>query len=445
MDRSAKKIGDFIRKFSRRADVRVVTSELRPPAPAEALESARGKIPGELLSFYAAMNGVHFAWAFVEPPGGGCIQIPPLDAHQRFATDEVQHTAFGEGRRSLLLDCIEPECATWYLLGGGGVPDEAVLWFSSSSGVSGGRLVARSLAEYVDLAIAHACVSWWPAPSGDIPAWIARAQAAPVKPGPIRIGARIETSYYSEHARGVVQEVHPVSLPEHSLLRSYGDRYALVALDEGATAWLPFTSIKAVRAKDVYEEALTRGDAFWEALEALPMLERIAQVARAIGPVEGYSATWGGPSNTRRAAGLLSPLSLARTVERIATLFGDAARAVPTLAELHPLPKTGGEFAVSAWKARGFRFVPRDALDGLLSGFARRISRASAAARVAPRALLPEHTEVALRWVPGRAHLQALLAQEGPAAAPELRVDAESTRAELGLPGVHGVGLGNGF
>ncbi|AKT40326.1 hypothetical protein [Chondromyces crocatus] len=445
MDPTAEKLQTFLAAFSARTDVRVVVSELRPPAPEDALRAAQGQIPSELLSFYASMNGAHIAWRFIEPPGEGCLQIPPLGAATRFADDEAGGTAFGAGMRALLLDAPVPECATWYVVPEGAAADAAVLWFSTTAALDDGRQVARSLADYVTQAIEHALVLWWQAPSGEVPVWIARALAEPVAPVAIVSGGRVETQYHAEGARGVVREIRQVPLPEDSFLSCLGDRYARVDLDEGTTLWLPLQDLKGVRTRDVYEEAVARGRAFWDELRTAPMLDRIRAVARAIGPIASTSPTTSGPSNARRAAGMLSSLSLGEAVETIAALFGDASRAVPKLRESHPIEVEETAFGASAWRTFGHPFVPRDALEGLMAGLALRIARASAARGVAPRDLVPERAADLLRWVPGRASVLDLLAMETPADAPEGPPPNEKARAQLGLPGPHGVGLGTGF
>jgi len=440
---TAMRLASFIEAFSTRPDVRVTVSSIGGPAREAALEGARAAIPAELLAFHREMDGAHFEWAFVEPPGGGRIRIPPLSKHSRFQTDDALFTAFGEGRTALLVDEVQPEGASWYVRGPSASLDDAVIWFGPAGREREGKLVARSLADYVDQAIQNAFVVWWPLPDPETGEWIARANAPSRAPAVISEGGRVQSAYYSEEGRGIVSALHTVTHAEHSSLRAYGAEYALVTMDEGTTLWSPIQTLKAVSQVDAYEEARTSGDAFWSALDTLPMIDRIVEVARAIGPLTSYRGAY--PSNARRAAGLLSTLSLDDAARVIGTAFSDAGRSGIDLAAGHPIGASSRDFASSDWSYTA-SFVPKDILEGLVGGLAWRLAQVSAANARAPRELMTATAIAGLRWVPGRTlvmdHLSSTTPLDAPAA---VFVDTDRARTELGLPGPHPVGLGNGM
>ncbi len=441
----AERLRAFVTRFAKRSDVRVDALRLGDPTPPEALAPLRGAIPTELFEFYAAMNGAHVEWAFVEPPGGGCLSIPTVSEWTRFATDDEQSTHFGRDRRAMLLDVLQPECATWYVLAEGRPVDDAVLWFSGYGSLGDGKIVARSLDEYVDLAIDHAFVSWWPLRS--FPDVIERARAKPVKPAALVPGARVHSAHYSEGARGVVREVRAVDAGVASHRRLFGDTFARVALDDGDERWISTRWVKAAPRTDEYEDAVARGPAWWAELCEAPVPDRLAALARAIGPLQGYSPTWGGPSNARRASGLLSPLPIAEAIDAVARAFCDAGRltkgGVPLLEE-RPLERLDRAFDPSEWRDRKQRFVPATALEGLMAGLARRVGRESAATGSPPAAVAAD-ASARLRHIAGfAAWLQPVLASEGAVEPPSLSADEVRTRDELGLPGPWGVALGTG-
>jgi hypothetical protein len=441
----AERLRAFVSRFVERSDVRVDTLRLGDPAPPEALAPLRGNIPTELFEFYAAMNGARVEWAFVEPPGGGCLAIPPVSDWTRFATDDEQNTHFGPDRRAMLLDALQPECATWYVLAEGRSVDDAVLWFSGSASTGDGKVVARSLGEYIDLAIEHAFVWWWPLRS--FPDAIERASARPVEPAALRPGARVHSSHYSEGARGVVRELRTVDNGAARHRELFGDTFARVALDDGDERWISTRWVKAARRADEYEDAVARGPAWWAELCSRPIPDRLAALARAIGPVQGYSPTWGGPSNARRASGMLSPLSIAAAIDLVARAFGDAGRlmkgGVPLLEE-RSLERSEREFDGGEWRDRKHRFVPAAVLEGLIAGLARRIGRESAATGLPPAAVAGD-ASARLRNIAGFAMwLQPVLASASAIEPPSPSADEVRLRDELGLPGPSGLALGTG-
>src|SRR5262249_16616024 len=105
----------FIETLKRRPDIRVTIASVGRRATRSdlALLPPPKGIPEELIELYPAMNGLHVEWQFIEPPGGGCMRIPPLTAWTRFTGDDQTYMGFGDGYEALLLDEIRAEGGTW--------------------------------------------------------------------------------------------------------------------------------------------------------------------------------------------------------------------------------------------------------------------------------------------------------------------------------------------
>jgi hypothetical protein len=150
----------FIAELKSRPDIAVEVARVGGPAPLDKLAFLRAQegVPEELVDFYAEMDGVHVSWRFIEPPGGGCLEIPPISEETRFQGDDETFMNFGAGCTGLLLDVITAEGNTWLLRSGGKVR----IVFASMAEGDNAFEVAGSLAEYLAAAMRHGFVPYWP-------------------------------------------------------------------------------------------------------------------------------------------------------------------------------------------------------------------------------------------------------------------------------------------
>lgn len=431
----------FVETLKRRPDIRVTVANVGRRATRSELAmlvSQKG-IPEELVELYTAMNGVHVEWQFIEPSGGGCIQIPPLTGWTRFAGDDETYKGFGDEHDALLLDEIQPEGATW-LVREKKSGATRIIFGSNFEGREGVE-PAGSIAAYLRAAVENGFVDYWPrcfranrnVSYAAQEAAIERFRALPEEPLPIRIGVRIQFEFFSEGGRGKVLALHEAAVSRATEL--CGRKLAEVRLDEGSVVWLPEKWMKAVRKADAYERLHHPSFDFTAAAHD-DLLALLADVARAIGTLVHYSSCNLGayPSNARRAAGLLSARPLAEAITLVVDLFDAVQKAKLDRTETRALAKTGQEFSTPELVRIGFIYTLQSAFTGLFGGLFLLACHESARRGVAGRDLVDE----ALRErIPESqsASLTAALKQEEVLTAPAWyhNTTAETTR-ELGLP-----------
>jgi hypothetical protein len=387
MDDVVRELKAFVAALKKRPDVVVEAAAVGKKASRSELEHA-ADLPEELRALYAAMNGAHVEWRFVEPGGGGCLRVPPLSEWTRFQCDDATYMGFGEDFEALFFDEITPEGSTWIVRRRG--TGEHRLVFAPAGRASEGIEPARSIAEYLRAGMRSGFGHWWPMCFRDRPhvsyaaqeEAIRRFQAPPVKPAAIRTGARVHFGYFAEGGRGEVRRVVEVSESEQT--RFHGTRFAEVALDEGTIALLPVRFMKAHTKRDAYEAL--RASLPSEPWPARGPLEVLEELARAIGPLSHYGSA--GPSNARLAAGVLSAHALDHAVDVLCALYDAAIAARLSFTERLPLEKTGRELSSSEWSRFRWQHAIGDTLEGLFAGLLLVLRHRSADASLPPGALV---------------------------------------------------------
>ncbi len=363
----AEELRAFIAQLHQRPDIRVETSHIgRHPAAAD-LERVRRMCP-ELADFYAEMNGVHVEWWFVEPPGGGCMRIPEISQWTKFTGEDEHWMGFGDHREAMLLDEIQPEGSTW-LVRDKGSKDVEVIFASVGEG-SEGVQAAESIADYIRAAMDHGFVHYWPRCYGDNPyvsyadqeAALERFRAQAVAPKEVAVEARVQFSFFSEEGRGEVLALH--TAPQTSKTASLGTEFAQVQFDEGTVGWIPTRNMKVLDAPDAYERLRAPDFDFAAAAENLDAL--LDDVARAIGPLGSYGEH--GPSNARRAAGLLGARSLENAAQLVTELWEATQAAGLDLKQDRPLEQTGDEFRKTDFARFSWKYSIADLFVGLFGG-----------------------------------------------------------------------------
>lgn len=444
----------FIETLRRRPDITVTVAGVGRRAAKSDLELLRHQknMPKELLELYAAVNGVHVEWQFIEPPGGGCMRIPPITQWTRFTGDDKTYMNFGDAYEALLLDEIQAEGGTWLVREKGSAATRLV--FASAAEGSDGVEPASSIAAYLRGAIANGFVYYWPrcfrenryVSYADQEAAIERFRAAPERPLPIRIGSRVEFEFFAEGGRGEVLALHEAA-PSRAT-RFCGQSLCEVRLDEGSVAWLPSKWMKAIKKTDAYERL--RAESFdVRAAASADLLGLWADVARAIGTHEHYSScnVGGYPSNARRAAGLLSARPFAEAVALVVDLYDEASKSGLDLAEKRPLAKSGQEFSATQLARFGFEDSIENTFTGLFGGLFLLAHHASARRGVAGRDLVNAALRDRLSG-PHRAStaLTEALTQGEVLTAPSWNHDKTGDAArDLGLPAGAVVLQGSGF
>lgn len=416
----------FVETLRKRPDITVTVASVgrRATRSELALLTHQKGIPEELVELYTAMNGVHVEWQFIEPPGGGCIRVPPLTRWTRFTGDDQTYMGFGDEHDALLLDEIQAEGGTWLVREkkSGAVR----LVFASAAEGSDGVGPAGSIAAYLRAAVEHGFVYYWPrcfrenrhVSYAEQEAAVERFRARPEKPSPIQVGARIHFEFFSEGGRGEVLALHEAA-PSRAT-EFCGRKLAEARLDEGSVAWLPEKWMKALKKTDAYERLRASSFDFTAAArDDLP--ELLADVARAIGPLAHFSScnVGGYPSNARRAAGLLSARPIGEAITLVVDLYGAARKA---------------------------RLELESTFTGLFGGLFLLVHHESARRGVAGRDLVHGALRERIPGTPAAASLTAALTQGEVLAAPAWYHDETGEAArELGLPAGAVVLQGCGF
>lgn len=449
MTRVAAELRAFVDQMRRRPDVAVTVADLGRRAGKAKLEQLRAlRAPQELVDLYAELDGIHIEWRFVEPPGGGCMRVPPVTQWTRFSTDDDHYMNFGKDTEALLLDEITPEGSTWLVrprkAPRGGGPREAAIIFASAAEGTDGVVAASSLPEYFRAAMRSGLVPYWPRcfkPSryvsyAEQEQDVTRFRAAPVAPTAIRVGARVEFGYFAEGGRGEALALHQV--PPSRAAEFTGREFVRVRLDEGTIAWLPQQWTKALTRSDAYERL--RDPA--EPLVTADLDPRLDDLARAIDPLSHYAN--GLPSNARRAAGLLATRPFAEALRQVLDLRDAIVRARLDFRASRPLQPTGDEFAPAELSRHGWRYELQGLLTGLFGGLQILADHESARRRVPGRELAPAELTQRLARIDAAAGLCERLAGEAILTAPQWG-PSTGQAAELGLPHGEPVFAGTGF
>lgn len=454
MTRVAAELRDFVQSLRQRKDIVVTVAELgRRAGKAKLAQLAALRAPQDLVDFFAEIDGAHIEWRFVEPPGGGCLRVPPITQWTRFSPDDDNSMNFGDDTEAMLLDEITPEGTTWLVRARkaerGSGPRPARIVFASAAEGADGVTAATSIADYFRAAMQHGFVPYWPRcfkPSpyvsyAEQEAAVKRFQAAPVAPTELTVGARVQVSYFAEGGRGELLELRRV--PDSRLTEFTGPEFARVRLDEGSVAWFPRQWVKASAVRDAYERL--RDPAVALVADDLPA--RLDELARAIDPLSHYTTYPIGnlPSNARRAAGVLATRPLADAVRQVLDLY-DAARR----ARLHgdtprPLADTGDAFAPAELSRHRWQYGPKGILTGLIGGLLLLTHHESARRRVPARDLLPAPLRERLAALPAAAELAGQLASAEVLAAPSWATSTDDQARELGLPAGDPVLAGTGY
>lgn len=387
--RALRALADALRK---RPDVAVTTCVLSAGATEEELAKL-GDVPDELIRFYREVNGVHIEWRFIEPPGHGCIRIPPLSVHTRFERD-----VFAPGLEALFFDEQQPECTTW-IVRVPGTSETKVF-----TGSIGEPVLSASLRAYLEGAIANGFVPWWPMCFREVhgvsyaepEAAITRFRAKPKKPKVIAPGARVHIETFHRGARGRALRTEHVAPSD--LTRHYGTSFTEVTCDLGWTLWVPTRFLKVQSKVDAYEGLR----------EALPV-ERTEDAPLACLELLAHATS----ADANVAAGWIAPHDLRASIAFLVSLYNAAIRARISFTERLPLPKSSSAFAPTEEARMGHTHCVGETFDALFQGLYRVVQQRSADTHTAGRLLVEEALVQALaRCGKARDVTQALRREE---------------------------------
>jgi BRCT domain type II-containing protein len=444
----------FVQGLKKRKDITVTVAELGRKAGKAKLAQLRARdVPEELIELYAEMDGIHVEWRFVEPPGGGCIRVPPVTQWTRFTDDDSHYMNFGDGLEALLLDEITPEGTTYLVRPKAGKNRKTTIIFASAAEGSDGVTAAQSIPEYLRKAMENGFVPYWPRCFRDNPyvsyaqqeLEIERFKADPLVPVKLAVGGRVQFHYFSEGGRGEVLALHEAPANDHTKFSGTG--FAQVRCDEGSVAWIPTQWIEGRKKDDSYERLRAPT---YEFASMIPeyLVSLLDELVRAIDPLGSYSSREEVgmlPSNARRAAGLLALRPLADAVRVVLAIDEAITRAKLDRTEQRPLLEIGDEFH----PAELARFRWQYTIDGLLIGLYGGL-------------VVLAHHESARRDVPGSELLDAELVQrlkknerakelyerctrKTKLPAPSWHYQTEDIASRYGLPAGAAVWVGTGF
>lgn len=442
----------FVAALKKRKDIRVETATIGRKAGKSKLAQLRAqRAPDELIDFYAEMDGIHVAWRFIEPPGGGCIRIPPVTPWTRFTGDDDHYMNFGDDREALLLDEITPEGGTWLVRDKGSKDNAATIIFASAAEGRDGVTAAGSIASYLRKATENGFVAYWPRcfrPSkyvsyAEQERDIERFKAAPVVPTKIAVGARVQFGFFSEGGRGQALALHQA--PANRDTEFTGTAFVQVRCDEGTVAWIPYKWLKAYTKEDAYEQLRAPGFDFVGAVANDP-IGSFDELARAIDPLAHHVGTDGLgqlPSNARRAAGLLGSRPLADAVELVIALDEAVTKAKLDRAERRSFDKTGREFDAAELARLGWQYRIGDLIAGLYAGLVVLAHHESARREVPGSALLDAKLVARLKKIGGAKELHERCTRKTQLPAPKWGYQAEADK--YGLPADVVAFVGTGF
>lgn len=380
----------FVRDLKKRPDIKVESAVFGKKAPAALLKGASARpgsaLGGELLAFYAAVNGVEIRWSFIEGPGGGLIHIPPLSDGRRFQGEDKHHMGFGVAQEALFLDGTG-DGGAWVVRAAGSSEPGEIVFAMAAEGTDGVRL-GSSLETYLLAAIAAGGVVNWPfcqgAETGAFrasEASLRKFKAPPVKPLALRPGVRVQVRALAKEGRGEMIESRQI---EAGVLRpwetAFGFRFVKVNLDVGITAWVPEMYVKAVQKTDAYERLRGR----LEGEDVAALLEDVACATGPSGSTNDFNR-----DNAMRGAGLLGPYAIAKAFEVVFGLL-DAALA-QDLDLLEPISlegRTRDLFLASDYSTSSGCYRREDPLIALIGGFQLLLTEAAVAANASWTALL---------------------------------------------------------
>jgi BRCT domain type II-containing protein len=458
MSKVAAELRAFVQALKKRKDIQVTVAEVgRKAGKGKLAQLEHAKIPEQLIEMYAELDGIHVEWRFIEPSGGGCIRIPQVSQWTEFSGDDQHYMNFGDDREALLLDEVTPEGGTWVVRKVGAkskkqINDFQIIFASAAEG-SEGVSAGASIVEYLRSAMASGFGFYWPrcfkesryVSYAEQEATIERFRASPVVPSKIRVGKRVQFSYFSEGGRGEVLDAQYVA-PASSLTEFCGTNFALVRLDEGTTAWLPHMWIKDWSTADAYERLRDPSFDLVSEAKADPA-GMFDEIVRAIDPVGHYTnLAWATiPSNGRRSAGLLAARPFAEAVEVVIGLREAATKAKLNLGANRELSKTGDEFAPAELSRFRWSYKLESVFIGLFGGLVILAHHESARRGVPGAELLHAALVGKLKKISYAEALRERLASKDVLVAPAWSFESAEQTEKLGLPAGSISMIGTGF
>jgi BRCT domain type II-containing protein len=445
----------FVRALEQRKDITVKICEVGRKASKSSLTHLRAQgAPDDVVEMYSEMDGIHVEWRFIEPPGGGCIRIPPVTQWTCFTDDDSHYMNFGEGTEALLLDEITAEGTTYLVRQQKSKDNSASIIFASAAEGADGVTAASSIAEYLRKAMENGFVPYWPRcfkPSryvsyAEQEQTIERFKAPAVEPVAIDVGVRVQFGYFSEGGRGEVIALHQAKPSRDTDFT--GTAFAQVRCDEGSLAWIPQQWIAARKQDDAYEQLRAPSYDLQAAITS-DLGALLDDLARAIDPLAHYSGAEGLdslplPSNARRAAGLLSARPLAEAVRFVLALDQAITRAKLERREQRSLIKVGREFAPAELSRLGWQYTINGILEGLYAGLGILVHHESMHRDVPGVALLDPELVASMQKLAGAEHLHERCTRNGKLPAPRW-ASSEDVAPKYGLPKGALVWVGTGF
>lgn len=379
---------DFVKALEARPDIDMKVANIGGPASEEALAQVRA-VNEELAQLHALADGIHVQWEGKGWDGCGCLRIPEISQDTKFTGGADHYMGFGDEYEALLFDEVTEEGTTW-LVREKAAPGNVRLVFAGSGEGKEGVEVAGSMAAYLRRAMENGFCQWWPrcfiesehVTYEHFEDGIRRflAEAAPV---PIEPKRRVTFTCFSEGGRGTVVELHRVPRPDRDT-EFFGDELALVELDVGSRAWIPHRFLSGLARDDGYER-LRRAERDLSAPEDLEA--QLDAIARAVGPLRHLDEN--GPSNARRAAGLMRARPFAQAVQQVVTLHERVVAEELNATEERQLEKSTTGFSVTHDFAHtSWTYDIEGLFTGLFGGLRLLVPTASAEMNTAPAGLV---------------------------------------------------------
>jgi hypothetical protein len=141
-------------------DPAILVEELHfgPPAPRDAIEAKRGKLPIDLLAFYVEMDGVDFTWCSRNDANdNGGIHVPPI------AEATPSGHEFGGPVAFVLIDDLKDGCACYYEISRRPpLSEDTLIVYAQVEFVTGTLInVCKTFTEYLVLAEGHRFQQAW--------------------------------------------------------------------------------------------------------------------------------------------------------------------------------------------------------------------------------------------------------------------------------------------
>ncbi len=437
MKETIDQLKSFARAIEERPDIRVRERFIGEPATEQELALMDG-LPEEVVELLRHMNGFRLEWEFVEPQGGGLIELPHCDVRQPIRWWPGGPVGFSDEFETLMLDANDDSPTVFVRKRG----EESMRIVNVRNGRADEAVtVAASIQEYLTKGMGMGFGHYWQM-CFDPPSYldmseqqmaIKRFQEVPKAPATIGVGSRIHFTYHAEGARGTVVRLHEAGPSSSS--RFNGTTIAQVQCDEGTLAWIPVRFMHA--APDDQYECLR---------EELPDLLAEADLKSVSGMLYGSIGRIMGElmvnfgsfySNGRTAAGILSAYPLPDAADMVCGLAERLKTAGAWAGGQLSLTTQGSEFGNGVEPGTKWSYSIPLLLRAMFDGLWIRAQHCSADQGVPGNALLSQEMVARIEALTASGPIVQALRSPNPLVKPEFRdggVTNVDTARALGIP-----------